>query len=471
MASQQPAVAASTPSAHVVGNAFVQQFFLILHKSPGDVHRFYQEGSKLGRPGDNGEMSTSSTLQSIDEKILSMGFGGCRAQIKTVDAQESLNGGVLVLVTGYLFGKDDVRRDFAQTFFLATQDKGYYVLNDIFRYVEEADQQPEDHAFGNETDSPISPEHDTDHTEEHLAPEQSVEVVEEDEINHAEVYDPSEHEEESALDEELPVEEVIDEIPSVLQPAVADPGPSTAPEQKKSYASIVKVMSENPAPLSVPTFPPIRATPPSSERLVPAIHAPPPTPPSEVPAPGSYVAESNNLQESETDGHSIYIKNLPLNATALQLEEEFKKFGPIKPNGIQVRSNKLQGFCFGFVEYEVATAVQSAKEASPILIGGRQAYVEEKRTTGSRVNNRGRFAPGRGGGFRGDGVRGRGGYGGGRGYGRGDYNNSYGGRGGVRGGGPSGRGGDMGYQRVDHSGTAAERGSRAGSLPRVPASA
>jgi RNA recognition motif-containing protein len=41
------------------------------------------------------------------------------------------------------------------------------------------------------------------------------------------------------------------------------------------------------------------------------------------------------------EGHSIYIRNLPLNVTVAQLETEFKKFGPIKPGGIQVRNNKV----------------------------------------------------------------------------------------------------------------------------------
>lgn len=87
------------------------------------------------------------------------------------------------------------------------------------------------------------------------------------------------------------------------------------------------------------------------------------------------------------DGHSIYIRGLPSNATPALLEDEFKKFGPIKSGGVQVRSNKVwltlcsclflwnflaliililiiwqQGFCFGFVEFEVASAVQSAME-------------------------------------------------------------------------------------------------------------
>ena len=41
------------------------------------------------------------------------------------------------------------------------------------------------------------------------------------------------------------------------------------------------------------------------------------------------------------DGHSIYVKNLPLSVTPNQLEMEFKRFGPIKHGGVQVRSNKV----------------------------------------------------------------------------------------------------------------------------------
>lgn len=66
-----------------------------------------------------------------------MDYKNFKAEIKTADAQDSYKDGVIVLVTGCLTGKDNLRRKFTQTFFLAPQDKGYYVLNDIFRYVEE----------------------------------------------------------------------------------------------------------------------------------------------------------------------------------------------------------------------------------------------------------------------------------------------------------------------------------------------
>ncbi|XP_049410698.1 nuclear transport factor 2-like [Solanum stenotomum] len=93
-------------------------------------------------------------------------------------------------------------------------------------------------------------------------------------------------------------------------------------------------------------------------------------------------------------------------------------------------------------------------QASPILIGGRQAAVEEKKSTSSRGNTRGRYPSGRGNGFRNDGVRGRGNYNGsGRGYNRGDFNgrSEFNNRGGNRGG-SSNRGGGDGYQRSDNNG-------------------
>ena len=62
-------------------------------------------------------------------------MGITRAEIKAVDAQESLCGGVTVLVMGHLTGRTGVGREFVQSFFLAPQEKGYFVLNDILRYV------------------------------------------------------------------------------------------------------------------------------------------------------------------------------------------------------------------------------------------------------------------------------------------------------------------------------------------------
>lgn len=74
--------------------------------------------------------------QDINSMILSLDYNNCHLQILSADYQFSLNGGVIILVTGHLTGKDNVQRKFTQTFFLAPQDTGFFVLNDIFKYVD-----------------------------------------------------------------------------------------------------------------------------------------------------------------------------------------------------------------------------------------------------------------------------------------------------------------------------------------------
>ncbi|KAL2486163.1 Nuclear transport factor 2 (NTF2) family protein with RNA binding (RRM-RBD-RNP motif) domain [Abeliophyllum distichum] len=459
VAPQQPV------SAQVVGNAFVQQYYNVLHHSPGIVHRFYQDISKLGRPEDDGSMSITTTMQAINEKILSLNYGDLRAEIKSVDAQESFNRGVHVLVTGYLTGKNNAVRNFSQTFFLAPQDNGYFVLNDIFRYMENVNGNSD---LVSDVVVPSTPEPIPAPFQEIHISEQSTPST--DEANGGEVHNPHENVEVQIVEEEIPVAEVVDEALEDSQ-IVVESGAQIEEVQKKSYASIVMDLKESAANFSPPPHAPRKAPPKITEQVNP------PLPPStDAPVSSSDAIDIGNNQEA--DGCSIYIKGLPMNATESLLEEAFKKFGAIKKDGIQVRSNRQQGFCFGFVEFEEASAAQNAIEASPVAIGGRPAIVEEKKSTNSRAagNARGRFQSGRGSGFRNEGVRGRGSYGGGRGYGRGDFNarNEFGNRGGRL----SNRG--DGYQRADNINSNVGRTSRAGGLangaaktmtPRVSATA
>ncbi|OMP05685.1 hypothetical protein COLO4_08648 [Corchorus olitorius] len=457
MASTEQQVQADhTPTADLVGIAFVHQYYLILHQSPALVHRFYQDSSKLGRPEENGGMSITTTMRAINEKILSLGYGEFTADITTVDAQDSHNGGVLVLVTGYLKGKDNVKRKFTQSFFLAPQDNGYFVLNDVFRYVDDAKHQSGSQEPVNDINASLTPEPVPSPAPENHVGEQPASSPEE--ANVPEVYNPSENGDVSIEEEEAPVAEVVDEIPDDSQ-MVADSNSKIEEVPKKSYASIVKVMKENATPLSAPTHTPVKSAAKSHDQLATA------APPAPAPAPDTQissnnVAENGNNQDVEVEGPSIYVKGLPTNATPTMLENEFKNFGPIKSGGIQVRSQK--GFCFGFVEFEEASAVQRAIEASPINIGGRKAVVEEKRST-SR-GNKGRSSSGSGGGYRNEGARARGNYGNGRGYNRSEFGNraEFGNRSNSRGY-SNNRGGD-GYQRGEHTGSNGGRVNRAGGL-------
>ncbi|KHG21577.1 Putative G3BP-like protein [Gossypium arboreum] len=452
---------AGTPSAQVVGNAFVEQYYHILHQSPNLVHRFYQDSSCLSRPDMHGNMTTVTTMQAINEKVLSLNYEDYTAEIKTADAQDSFEKGVIVLVTGCLTGKDNVRRKFTQTFFLAPQDKGYFVLNDIFRYVEEKELQnsvPVNGINEQASTSALTPEPEPTH--DNLAEDPLTYPEDEDVNNDAEVFDPSDKEEGSVIEDEV-VEPQNITSPNETVVVVDSPPVVLEDAPKKSYASIVKVMKSNTAsaPVYVPTNN-VRVAPKEPHSIVSAK----PALATEVALPNSDNAPESSNDNEEAEGHSIYVRNLPYTATPAQLEVAFKKFGPIKRNGIQVRSNK-QGFTFGFVEFENASSVQSALEASPITIGDRQAAVEEKRTN-TRVGSSGsgtgtgtgraRYPSGKAG-FRSDNFRGRGNFGSGRGggYGRNEFRNQ-----GEFSGRPKGLGGWNGdnYQRVNQNG----RGGRQG---------
>ncbi|MBA0559550.1 hypothetical protein Golob_016508 [Gossypium lobatum] len=447
-----------TPSAQVVGNAFVEQYYHILHQSPNLVHRFYQDSSCLSRPDMVGNMTTVTTMQAINEKVLSLNYQDYTAEIKTADAQDSFEKGVIVVVTGCLTGKDNIRRKFTQTFFLAPQDKGYFVLNDIFRYIEDNELQNTIPVNGVSEQASTSvltsePEPSNDHPVE-----DPLTYPEDEDINNgAEVCDPSDEEEGSVIEEEVvEPQKVVNQNESVVvddsTPAVLEDAP------KKSYASIVKVMKSNAPPTQVNVTTRYARVVPAEQRS--NVSAKPAPVPPIVAVPNSDSAPESSNENEEAEGHSIYVRNLPYNATPAQLEEAFKKFGPIKRNGIQVRSNK-QGFTFGFVEFETPSSVQSALEASPITIGDRQAAVEEKRTS-TRVGSSGRarYTSGKGG-FRSDSFRGRGNFSGGRGggYGRNEFRNQ--GEFSGRSKGSDGRNGDS-YQRANQNG----RGGRQGVAPK-----
>lgn len=113
----------------------------------------------------------------------------------------------------------------------------------------------------------------------------------------------------------------------------------------------------------------------------------------------------NNIAQGS--GCSIFINNLPTNVTTPQVEEELKKFGEIKPSGIEVRSRQVGGSKSAFVEFEEVTSVQTTIEASPILIGGCKAFIREKHPFRERFRNGSRGHGGYSSRGRGIGRRGR----------------------------------------------------------------
>lgn len=74
---------------------------------------------------------------------MSLGYEDCKVFVSTVDSQSSAEGGIIIQVVGELSNRGGPWRKFAQTFFLAEQPNGYFVLNDIFRYIKEESDEDE----------------------------------------------------------------------------------------------------------------------------------------------------------------------------------------------------------------------------------------------------------------------------------------------------------------------------------------
>lgn len=75
---------------------------------------------------------------------MSIGFQDCKVFIHSVDAQASAAGGIILQVIGEMSNRGEGWRKFVQTFFLAEQPNGYFVLNDIFRFLKEEAVDSED---------------------------------------------------------------------------------------------------------------------------------------------------------------------------------------------------------------------------------------------------------------------------------------------------------------------------------------
>ena len=58
-----------------------------------------------------------------------------------MDAQPSLNGAILVMVIGEMSLRAANPKKFTQTFFLAQQPNGYFVLNDVLRFLKEEEEE------------------------------------------------------------------------------------------------------------------------------------------------------------------------------------------------------------------------------------------------------------------------------------------------------------------------------------------
>ncbi|GFG06408.1 putative G3BP-like protein [Aspergillus udagawae] len=449
-----------------VGWYFVEQYYTNMSRSPEKLHLFYSRRSQLVFGTEAESVPVAVGQKAINEKFKQLDFQDCKVRVLNVDSQASFDN-ILISVIGEISNKSEPSRKFVQTFVLAEQPNGYYVLNDIFRYLvdEEEENVNEEVAPVEAPAAPAAPaeEQVAEAAEEPAAAEAAPEVTEAqvtDEAAAAQVDEKLEQAQENgepaqingatAEEPEAPQEApapvepeaAAPESPATPQPTPAEPVKKEAPVPEKETAAPAKAVPKTWATIasksgaSAPVVPAIPVAPPKSTPA-PAASQPSPAPAPSQPAPtaasapaAAAAAESTTEQPTSTDGAGwqtaghdhkktqsraaeeqnvlAYIKNVNEKVDASLLKQTLSRFGKLKYFDVSRQKN-----C-AFVEFAEPAGYAAAVAANPHQIGSEQIFVEERRPRGNTYGGNANYGAGRGGAGRGRGDRagnqGRGGF-------------------------------------------------------------
>ncbi|KAI4341782.1 hypothetical protein MLD38_026466 [Melastoma candidum] len=378
-------MASAAVTASQVGSYFVGQYYQVLKDHPELAHQFYNDNSSMVRIHGDSNLSASSILD-IHSLLMSLG---------------------LTSIEDYV-----AKRKFVQTFFLAPQAKGFFVMNDIFQFFDEVSmpQHPSPIAPDNKIEtqlnasSPVleaqAPHYVLEEETREYANQVNAEDNDDDEYSLPEQSQYEEVDQETTLETAYPEEKATLLLPSDAVPVTSDGAVDdlTDDPQKKTYASILRAARGLSAP--------VVTSQPSLSRNVPVTSEldysqqpvnQPANSFSYVEPVASFDAQEDGFMEDEGLLKSVYVRNLPPNITNADIEEVFRNFGTIRPDGVAIKLRKEIGVCYAFVEYEDLVGVHNAIKASPVQLAGRTVYIEERRantTGGARGGRRGR---GRGG--------------------------------------------------------------------------
>lgn len=129
-----------------IGMTFGKEYYTVLSREPSRLHLFYAKNSTLLHADEN-DLDTPIVVgyEAIEAAVSKNSFLGARFIIGSIDCHPSLNGGILVNVLGQIQSRQSSsqNRNFVQTFFLAEQPAGYFILNDNLRFLNQNQQVQE----------------------------------------------------------------------------------------------------------------------------------------------------------------------------------------------------------------------------------------------------------------------------------------------------------------------------------------
>ncbi|KAF2399384.1 hypothetical protein EJ06DRAFT_538305 [Trichodelitschia bisporula] len=479
-----PATQASTSSADKIPKEevawyFVEQYYTTLSRSPEKLWLFFNKRSTFVTGVEEEKSTVAVGQKAINQKIKELDYQDCKVRVTNVDSQGS-GENIVIQVIGEMSNKASRTRKFVQTFVLAeqVQPSGYFVLNDIFRYLREEDSDREEEleasaaSSGHQEPVPTAADSAAASTETVAQEPEAVEITKKlDEVaqedNAAEEATPEVNgtpaEEPAAAPAEEPAAPAETPAPKESKAAEAETATPEAPAEKAAPAPTPapapKASPKPPKPAVPKTWAQLAsanraaaaaatpATPAAPAAAQPKAAAPAPaapaapaatqTPPAREPSPtgsqqdagwqtagADHSRKQSRAQAQPAVGENgrvrAYVKNVYPSVDADELKAHLAKFGELFYFDVSRQKNSA------FVEFSNIAGFNAAVAANPHKFGNDNVYVEERRTPGG-------FAP------RGGARGGRGGF-----EGRGQAPRTFGGgKEGPRGGGfnaPAGRG-------------------------------
>ncbi|KAJ1797391.1 hypothetical protein LPJ59_003170 [Coemansia sp. RSA 2399] len=395
---QQPTINGTAPGdesrkvcTQEVGWMFAKQYYNMMNSDPSRLYMFYGKKSTFIQGTEGVVVKQASGQQEIRAAIAASDFKDCRVAVSNVDTLPAIGDGILIQVLGKISFGDQAPRDFCQTFLLAEQPGGYYLHNNILRYLKEVDDEPE--AVGTE---PVAIAAPVEASVPPAAAKPAAAVPKDEKVDTSEdakkdavVAAPKEAvvAEPSAPDSEAkPVAAVAEEKPAVVS-SEADTKPKTA---RVNPAAAEKPVSEE-APKTEKLAAPVPSKPTSWANLAasesnkwgskmaniegtvaPAaqMQTASPESSSRVSTPASGTRDSRRRNEAL----SVFLKNIPQTATTTAIKDAFSAFGPVA--SIDYAPHKTTSI----VEFSSEAAKQKALRAGSVTVLANRVVIEERRS-------------------------------------------------------------------------------------------
>ena len=416
-----PQAVPALPAAEAIGSEFVGQYYAAMHARLDQLHRFYAEDSSLSVAGPAPPPVAATGLRAIDDALRRLAARRARVTVTSVDALHSAHGAVVVVVTGRAIpGAAEnepteaiaTGRGFTQTFVLAPQRNGFYVKNDLVRFLPPEAPRSDVRSIGATPTLPVKSDTvpnagaapNAEPAKRAPPPpvgeSQSLEAVEAKLAatarRAADPRAPRETPSRSvATDPERPIEQntPMDSIgkPPAVGGAKLEKLKEAPPAGPPSYAATLLKARAAAAEASAATETRVdrhAASSPSAEKppsVVPVAVGKPTTAASFAATKDATI--SSESLHSSSENRAVFVRHFPPAATEADLRAAFGAFGAVAEDGVTLRASKTQKSELtvekhAFVEFVDRSGFLNAlrtAETSDVLVLGAAVGVEAKR--------------------------------------------------------------------------------------------